>query len=106
MENSIVFDDKEDLARKIDHVLEMHPHEVANLRERVIAYYEKHLSPRNFIDAIESREDSKVTVLMITDKNTRKNASRLNRRSILITGKATFADSWWYRVFRSFGITE
>ena len=105
MENCIVFDDKEDLVRKIDYVLEMEPHEVADLRERVIAYYEEHLNPRNFIDAIESREDIKITVLMITDKNTRKNASRLNRRSILITGKATFADSWWYRLFRSFGVT-
>ncbi len=104
MENCIVFDNREDLAGKIDHVLDMQPHEVATLRKRVIAYYDEHLSPRNFIDAIESREDCNITVLMITDKNTRKNASRLNRRSILITGKATFAGSWWYRVFRSFGV--
>ncbi|GMQ86845.1 MAG: hypothetical protein BMS9Abin08_0043 [Gammaproteobacteria bacterium] len=104
MENCIIFDNREDLVTKIDHVLDMQPHEVAALRKRVIAYYEEHLGPRNFIDAIESREDCNITVLMITDKNTRKNASRLNRRSILITGKATFAGSWWYRVFRSFGV--
>jgi hypothetical protein len=39
---------------------------------------------------------------MITDKNTINNASRLNEKSILITGKPTLANSKWYKFFSFF----
>ena len=46
------------------------------MRHNVIDYYENHLNPRKFISDIESRKESGLTVLMITDRNTRKNAAR------------------------------
>jgi hypothetical protein len=102
MENCIVFDDKKDLIKKIEDVLGMGQKNVSEMRHKVIDYYEKHLSPRKFISDIESRVDNKITVLMITDKNTRKNASRLNEKSILITGKPALANNRWYKFFRTF----
>lgn len=102
MENCIAFDDKKDLVRKIEDVLEMGQQQVSEMRNRVIDYYENHLSPRKFIKDIESRKDKKITVLMITDRNTVKNASRLNENSILISGKPTLANSRWYKLIRAF----
>jgi glycosyltransferase involved in cell wall biosynthesis len=102
MENCIVFEDKKDLIKKIEDVLGMSQQKVSEMRGKVIDYYENHLSPRKFISDIESREENKITVLMITDKNTVKNASGLNEKSILITGKPTLANSRWYKFFRAF----
>jgi hypothetical protein len=75
---------------------------VSEMRDEVIDYYENHLSPAKFISKLESREKNKITVLMITDKNTIKNASRLNEKSILISGKPTLADSRWYKFLSAF----
>jgi hypothetical protein len=100
MENCIVFGDKGDLIRKLQEVLEMGQEQVLEIRKKVIEYYQNHLSPDKFISEIELRKDKKITVLMITDRNTRKNASRLNKNSILITGKPRLANSSWYRFFR------
>jgi len=91
MENCIVFNDRDDLVIKINDVLDMGTQQVAEMRDRAIDYYENHLNPRKFINDIESREGNRVTVLMITDKTTRKNAPQLNKRSILITGKSVLA---------------
>lgn len=101
-DNCIVFDDRKDLVIKIKAILNMDPQEVAVMRRKVIDYYENHLSPGKFISDIESRMEKQITVLMITDKNTRKNASMLNDKSILITGKPALANSRWYKLFRSF----
>ena len=73
------------------------------MRGKVTEYYENHLSPRKFISDIKSRQENKITVLMITDKNTRNNASRLNEKSILIAGKPTLPNSKWYKFFSFFG---
>ena len=102
MENCIVFDDKKDLILKLEEVLGMGQEKVTEMRNRVIDYYESHLNPRKFISEIESREEQKITVLMITDKNTVKNVSRLNEKSILISGKPTFANSRFYKFLRTF----
>jgi hypothetical protein len=102
MENCIVFNDRRDLIKQIETVLEMEQNNVSEMRRKVIAYYNNHLSPQKFISDIETRQENKITVLMITDKNTIKNASRLNEKSILITGKPTLANSSWYKFFRMF----
>lgn len=99
MENCIVFDDKNDLVKKIKHILDMDKLQVSAMRHKAIDYYEKHLNPRNFVRDIESREGNRITVLMITDKNTRKNASRLNKKSILITGKPALGTTPWHKFF-------
>ncbi|MGD8631536.1 MAG: hypothetical protein PVG72_12525 [Gammaproteobacteria bacterium] len=102
MENCIVFGDREDLIRQVEAVLEMGHEQISGLRNRVIEYYENHLHPGRFVSNLEAREDYKLTVLMITDENTIKNASRLNAKSIIIRGKPTLIDSRWYKVFRFF----
>ncbi|MDB4409745.1 glycosyltransferase [Gammaproteobacteria bacterium] len=102
MENCIVFDDKKDLIRKIEDVLEMGQQKISEMRDKAINYYENHLSPRKFISDIESREENKITVLMITDKNTVKKASTLNEKSILISGKPTLINSRWYKYLNTF----
>jgi hypothetical protein len=102
MENCIVFDDQKDLIRKIEDVLEMRQQKVSEMRHKVIDYYENHLSPRKFISDVESRQENNITMLMITDKNTINNASRLNEKSILISGKPTLANSRWYKFLRAF----
>ena len=102
MENCIVFGNEKDLIGKIEAVLDMGQQEIAGMRRRVIDYYENHLCPGKFISDIESREESSLTVLMITDENTIKNASRLSGKSILIRGKPTFANSNLHKLFRAF----
>ncbi len=87
MENCIVFGDRTDLLDKIKTVLAMDQAEVAEIRKRVIDYYENHLNPAKFIREIETRKERILTVLMITDENTIKNAKKLGRNSILIRGK-------------------
>ena len=99
MENCIVFGDRDDLVKKINEVLDMGSQQVAEMRDRVIDYYENHLKPRKFINDIESREENKVIVLMITDKTTRKNVTRLNKKSILITGKPVLAGTLAQKFF-------
>ena len=101
MENCIVFDDKKDLTNKIEDILGMGQQKIAEMRHKVIDYYENFLNPRKFISDIESRKENRITALMITDKNTRKNAPGLNKNSILITGKPVFANSRWYKLFHS-----
>ena len=102
MEDCIVFGDRKDLVRKIEAVLDMGQQEVSEMRHRVIDYYENNLCPGKFIRDIEAREEDSITVLMITDENTIKNASRLNGKSILIRGKPTLANSRWHKFFRAF----
>jgi hypothetical protein len=92
MENCVVFGDKQDLVTKIQTVLALPQQKVSAMRNSVLDYYESHLNPRTFIRQIESRKGKKITVLMITDKNTVRNASKLNARSILISGKPALAN--------------
>jgi len=93
--NCIAFDDKEELLGKLHDVLEMDPAEIARMRREVIDYYERYLAPDSFVRRVESSERHKVVVLMITDANVTKNASRLNARSFLMRGPATTARARW-----------
>lgn len=102
MENCIVFNDKEDLIKQVEGVLELEQQKISEMRLNVIDYYENHLSPGKFIGNIETRKEDKITVLMITDENTKRNATRLNKKSILISGKPVLANSRWYKYLRVF----
>jgi hypothetical protein len=99
MENCITFEDKNDLVKKIQYVLDMGEQQVARMRHNVIEYYENYLNPGKFVNDIETRKENKITVLMITDKNTVKNASRISKRSILISGKPVLASIPLYKFF-------
>jgi len=104
MENCIVFDDRNDLVSKLESALELSKQKISEMRINAIDYYESYLNPSRFVDEIESRRENKLTALMITDKNTIKNASRLNEKSILIRGRPTLIDSSWYKLISSFRV--
>ncbi len=87
--NCIVFDDKVDLLSKLNEVLQMDGNEIARMRRQVVDYYDNRLTPESFVRRIESSKRDKVVVLMITDANVTKHASRLNARSVLMRGTAT-----------------
>ena len=84
MENCIVFEDKDDLIRKVRLTLSLSAHEIARMRANVIEYYQTQLDPRNFVRALESRQDRNVTALLYTENNVRDNWASLNRRSVLM----------------------
>jgi hypothetical protein len=86
MVNCVAFDDKADLIRKIDHVLNLEKEQVAEMKTRVIEYYRNNLDPAGFVKKLAMNTDKKVTLLMITDAYVAKNASKLNRNSIIIKG--------------------
>lgn len=87
-QNCVVFDDKDDLIAKLDFVLAMDAQTIAPMRERAIAYYDVNMSNHSFTAKIEARSERKIDVLMIMEEYVRKNAHRLNRRSVLIRGSA------------------
>jgi hypothetical protein len=85
-QNCIAFDDKVDLLEKLNEVLQMDGEEIARMRRRVIDYHDSHLAQQSFVRRIESSQRRKVVVLMITDANVTKYASRLSARSVLMRG--------------------
>ena len=86
--NCVVFDDKDDLIAKLEWVLAMDAATIAQMSARAIAYYDTHLSNRSFTAKIEARRERKIDVLIIMEEYVRKNARRLNGRSVLIRGFA------------------
>jgi hypothetical protein len=97
LKNCIAFDDKDDLLDKLNEVRRMEGNEIARMRRLVIDYYDNRLAPRSFVRRIESSETDKVVVLMITDANVTKHASRLNARSVLMRGTSTHGSGGWLR---------
>ncbi len=95
LKNCIAFDDKTDLLVKLNDVLKMGAEQVARMRQRVIDYYDEYLAPESFVRKLEASERPKVIVLMITDANVSKNASKLNARSVLIRGTSTPGIGGW-----------
>ena len=79
----------------------MDPEHIARMRQQVIAYYDEHLAPGTFIRKVESSEQQRVVVLMITDANVSKNAAKLNARSVLIRGSSAPAIGGWLAKLRS-----
>jgi len=94
MKTCVEFEDKDDLLRKLNRLLELSEESIAQMRRHVIDYYETHLRPESFVRRIESDGRGKITVLMITDANTSRNASKLGARSILIRGTSARPRGW------------
>jgi len=86
LENCIVFGDGSDLIRQLHGVLAMGSDQIAEMRRRVIDYYDRYLTPESFTRRIETSKERKVIVLMITDANMVNKASRLNGHSVLLRG--------------------
>jgi len=101
LETCIVFDDKNDLIEKLNDVLAMSEQRVGELRQRVIQYYETHLSPESFAHRVATDQRRKVTVLMITEPAVAQNASRFNRRSIVLRGTSMTSGRGWLGMLRS-----
>jgi len=100
LKNCIAFDDKSDLLDKLNEVLRMDGNQIARMRRHVIDYYDNHLTSESFVRRIESSDHDKVVVLMITDANVTKHASRLNARSVLMRGTSAHGSGSWLARFR------
>ena len=101
LQDCIAFDDKADLVVKLNAVLDMDAGQIARMRQRVIDYYDHYLAPESFVRKLESSDRQKMVVLMITDANASKKASRLNGRSILIRGTSAPGISGWLARLRA-----
>jgi len=101
MVNCVEFDDKIDLVRKINHVLNLEQEQVNTMKANVIEYYRKHLDPVAFVDKLEMKSDNAVTMLMITDAYVANNASKLNRNSIIINGTPRHPGALWSGIRKS-----
>ena len=89
MENCIVFDDRRDLKARLKLVLQLDDVAIARLRANVIDYYQTYLRPEAFVRRVEGHPDRAFPILMYTERNVAKNASRLGKGSILMQGTTT-----------------
>ena len=96
MKDCIVFDDKDDLIKKLKLALRMDQSQVERMRDNTIAYYQNHLNPDTFVSRIESCKDNEITVLLITENNMAKKYSKLNKNSILIRGTTSTSNKAWF----------
>jgi len=101
MVNCVAFDDKIDLIRKINLVLNLDKEKINEMKASVIEYYRNNLDPVAFVDKLEMSTDNTVTMLMITDAYVAKYASRLNRNSVLINGAPRYSGGLWSGIRRS-----
>lgn len=85
MENCIIYDDETDLLDKIDCALNLEKPKLAEMRKKVIDYYNSHLNPVSFINKLEFIQDNKQLILITTGNYVAKNASKLNKHSILLS---------------------
>lgn len=99
LHNCIAFDSRDDLVGKMRLALSMPAADVARMRANVIDHYESHLRPEVVVQALESRLEPEVTLLLHTELNMAQNSARLNGRSVLIKGPD--ADSPLRRVGRT-----
>lgn len=100
LENCIVFGDASDLIRQLHGAIAMGSDQIAEMRRRVIDYYDRYLTAESFTRRIEDSKQRKVIVLMITDANTARNASRLNRHSVLLRGASSSGARGWASMLR------
>jgi len=100
LENCVVFGDATDLIRQLHGVLAMDSTRIAEMRRRVIDYYDQYLTAGSFTRRIEASKRRKVVVLMITDANTARNASKLNRHSVLLRGVSSSRAKGWASMLR------
>ncbi|MDH3947321.1 MAG: exostosin family protein [Gammaproteobacteria bacterium] len=101
MVNCVAFDDKDELIRKINHILNMKEEEINEMRSRVIEYYQNNLDPEVFVNKLEMNTEKDATLLMVTDAYVAKNSSKLNRNSIIINGTPLHPRTLWSGIRRS-----
>jgi hypothetical protein len=82
--NCIVFEDREDLIKKLKQALAMDKDEIGRMRGNVLDYYDNFLRPDTFVRRIETSPDKKVIVLIITESNVARCASKLGKHSVLM----------------------
>jgi hypothetical protein len=101
LRDCVTFDSGSDLIDQVNAVLEMDDRRIAHFRERVIDYYESHLTSLTFTRNIERRPERDLTVLIVTEANAARNASRLGRRSIIIRGTSASGAGLCAAIFRT-----
>jgi hypothetical protein len=84
MENCIVFDDQDDLINKMKRALAMDKDEIRRMRNNVLDYYDNFLRPDTFVRRIETSPDKKVILLIMTEANVARCASKLGKHSVLM----------------------
>ena len=97
MENCIVFDDRDDLIKKLKQAMSMDKATLEILRDNVLSYYETYLKPEAFTKQVEASCTRKLPVLMFTERNVARNYSRLNRHSLVIAGTRFAGEDDWLR---------
>ncbi|MGB5340368.1 MAG: hypothetical protein WBO06_14885, partial [Gammaproteobacteria bacterium] len=101
MVNCVAFNDKVDLIRKITQLLNLKQEKINKMKTRVIEFYENNLDPAGFVNKLEMNTENEITLLMITDAYVAKNASKLNKNSIIITGTPRHPVSLWSEIRRT-----
>ena len=86
MKNCIVFDDRDDLVAKLKLAMGMDREQITTMRKNAIEYFENYLNPETFVNRVEARKGSKVTILLIAESNMARRHTKLNRFSILMRG--------------------
>lgn len=85
-DNCVAFGDADDLVQKMQQVLVMPDDQIQRLRARVIDYYETHLQPGRIVDAVESRPERDLALLIYTELNMARHSKQLGRHSVVIRG--------------------
>jgi hypothetical protein len=91
----MVFGGKDDLVEKMCLALSMPEPQVQAMRAKVVDYYESHLRPEVLARSMETRPERNVTVLLHTELNMARSASKLNRRSVSINGLDSHGPLRW-----------
>jgi hypothetical protein len=95
MRNCIVFDGKDDLIAKVRLAIGLPVEELAKLKQQAIDYYETQLRPEVFVQKVEARSESKLTLLLYTERNTALHARRLGRNSVLFRDSSSAKTRGW-----------
>lgn len=77
--NCIVFQDKEELIRRISEILAMPSGIIDELRHHVISYYDQHLAPEAVIQNIMGRGDKLRTIYLLSEQGS---VEKLRRRKM------------------------
>lgn len=101
MKNCVVFDDADDLIRKIDLALAMSDEQKEALRRNAMQFHDQHLRPETFVAKVEARNERRLNVLLYSEYNVAKKTARLNARSVLMRGEDAVGDwAWLTRVWQ------
>lgn len=95
LKNCIVFNGKDDLIEKVNMALAMSDDQRIEIRENAMEYYELKLMPGTFVKKVEARKESRLNILMYSEYNVAKHATKLNGQSVLIRGEDSVGNWAW-----------